>query len=178
MYANGICNVTGNIYNKMIRFSDISYQLSQDEMKQRIFAQYSSLLNSFDSNVKLQLTFINYRMTPENLLDEAYEYTKENSDIVIEDFEILREEYFSFLDEQRQKGSNGIIRNKYLIFSISDENYDSAVRRLENIETNIKSSFQTMGVVTESLNGIDRLSIINYLLNGNTSHYLELESTP
>ncbi len=178
MYANGICNVTGNIYNKMIRFSDISYQLSQDEMKQRIFAQYSSLLNSFDSNVKLQLTFINYRMTPENLLDEAYEYTKENSDIVIEDFEILREEYFSFLDEQRQKGSNGIIRNKYLIFSISDENYDSAVRRLENIETNIKSSFQTMGVVTESLNGIDRLSIINYLLNGNTSHYLELESIP
>lgn len=178
MYTNGICNVTGNIYNKMIRFSDISYQLSQDEMKQRIFAQYSSLLNSFDSNVKLQLTFINYRMTPENLLDEAYEYTKENSDIVIEDFEILREEYFSFLDEQRQKGSNGIIRNKYLIFSISDENYDSAVRRLENIETNIKASFQTMGVVTESLNGIDRLSIINYLLNGNTSHYLELESTP
>lgn len=162
----------------MIRFSDISYQLSQDEMKQRIFAQYSSLLNSFDSNVKLQLTFINYRMTSENILDEAYEYTKENSDIGIEDFEILREEYFSFLDEQRQKGSNGIIRNKYLIFSIVDENYESAVRRLESIETNIKASFQTMGVVTESLNGLDRLSIINYLLNGNTPYYLELENTP
>lgn len=162
----------------MIRFSDISYQLSQDEMKQRIFAQYSSLLNSFDSNVKLQLTFINYRMTSENILDEVYEYTKENSDIGIEDFEILREEYFSFLDEQRQKGSNGIIRNKYLIFSIVDENYESAVRRLESIETNIKANFQTMGVVTESLNGLDRLSIINYLLNGNTPYYLELENTP
>lgn len=178
MHANGICNVTGNIYNRMIRFSDISYQLSQDEMKQRIFAQYSSLLNSFDSNVKLQLTFINYRMTSENILDEVYEYTKENSDIGIEDFEILREEYFSFLDEQRQKGSNGIIRNKYLIFSIVDENYESAVRRLESIETNIKANFQTMGVVTESLNGLDRLSIINYLLNGNTPYYLELENTP
>lgn len=178
MYANGICNVTGNVYNKMIRFSDISYQLSQDEMKQRIFAQYSSLLNSFDSNVKLQLTFINYRMTSENILDEAYEYTKENSDIGIEDFEILREEYFSFLDEQRQKGSNGIIRNKYLIFTIVDENYESAIRRLESIETNIKSSFQTMGVITESLNGLDRLSIINYLLNGNTPYYLELENMP
>lgn len=178
MYANGICNVTGNVYNKMIRFSDISYQLSQDEMKQRIFAQYSSLLNSFDSNVKLQLTFINYRMTSENTLDEVYEYTKENSDIGIEDFEILREEYFSFLDEQRQKGSNGIIRNKYLIFTIVDGNYESAIRRLESIETNIKSSFQTMGVITESLNGLDRLSILNYLLNGNTPYYLELESMP
>lgn len=176
MYPNGICNVTGNVYNRMIRFSDISYQLSQDEMKQRIFAQYSTLLNSFDFNVKLQLTFINYRMNSDNFLDAAYEYTKENSTIQIEDFELLREEYFSFLDEQRQKGSNGIIRNKYLIFSIVDENYESAVRRLESIETSIKSSFQTMGVITESLNGLERLSIINYLLNGNTPHYVELEN--
>lgn len=176
MYPNGICNVTGNVYNRMIRFSDISYQLSQDEMKQRIFAQYSTLLNSFDFNVKLQLTFINYRMNSDNFLDAAYEYTKENSTIQIEDFELLREEYFSFLDEQRQKGSNGIIRNKYLIFSIVDENYESAVRRLESIETSIKSSFQTMGGITESLNGLERLSIINYLLNGNTPHYVELEN--
>lgn len=176
MYPNGVCNVTGNVYNRMIRFSDISYQLSQDEMKQRIFAQYSSLLNSVDFNVKLQLTCINYRMTSDNFLDEAYEYTKENSDIEIEDFELLREEYFSFLDEQRQKGSNGIIRNKYLVFSIVDENYESAVRRLESIETSIKSSFQTMGVITESLSGLERLSIINYLLNGNTPHYLELKN--
>ena len=178
MYPNGICNVTGNVYNRMIRFSDISYQLSQDEMKQRIFAQYSTLLNSFDFNVKLQLTFINYRMNSDNFLDAAYEYTKENSAIEIEDFELLREEYFSFLDEQRQKGSNGIIRNKYLVFSIVDESYESAVRRLESIETSIKSSFQTMGVITESLNGLERLSIINYLLNGNTPHYVELENIP
>ena len=178
MYPNGICNVTGNVYNRMIRFSDISYQLSQDEMKQRIFAQYSTLLNSFDFNVKLQLTFINYRMNSDNFLDAAYEYTKENSAIEIEDFELLREEYFSFLDEQRQKGSNGIIRNKYLVFSIVDESYESAVRRLESIETSIKSSFQTMGVITESLNGLERLSIINYLLNSNTPHYVELENIP
>ena len=178
MYPNGICNVTGNVYNRMIRFSDISYQLSQDEMKQRIFAQYSTLLNSFDFNVKLQLTFINYRMNSDNFLDVAYEYTKENSAIEIEDFELLREEYFSFLDEQRQKGSNGIIRNKYLVFSIVDESYESAVRRLESIETSIKSSFQTMGVITESLSGLERLSIINYLLNSNTPHYVELENIP
>lgn len=178
MYQNGICNVTGNVYNKMIRFSDISYQLSQDEMKQRIFAQYSSLLNSFDANVQLQLTFINYRMTAEELLDAAYEYTKEASDIVIEEFKNLQHEYFSFLDTQRQKGSNGIIRNKYLVFTIIDQSYDSAIRRLESIEANIKANFQSMGVVTEGLDGLERMSIINFLLNGNTQHYLELEYVP
>ncbi|MGQ7148423.1 hypothetical protein ACUOA8_59740, partial [Escherichia sp. SS-MK2] len=38
----------------------------------------------------------------------------------IEDFETMQEEYFSFLEEQRQKGNNGIVRNKYLVFSITD----------------------------------------------------------
>lgn len=170
MYPNGVCNVSGQIYNKMIRFSDISYQLSQDELKQRIFAQYSTLLNSFDNTINIQFNFINYRMTSEDNEKEVLEYNNK-----IENFEQLRKEYFTFLEEQKQKGNNGIVRNKYLVFSIKDDSYENAVRRLESIESNIKDNFKTMGVSTEELNGIERLSIINFLLNGGSSHYLELE---
>ncbi|MED4455631.1 conjugal transfer protein TraE [Metabacillus fastidiosus] len=162
------------VYNKMIRFSDISYQLSQDEMKQKIFALYSTLLNSFDDMVKIQLCFINYRMNTEKNEIEVMEYSKNNSSI--EDFELLREEYFSFIEEQKEKGNNGIIRNKYLVFSIKDKTYENALRRLGSIENNIKDQFKTMGVTTQELNGTERLSIINYLLNGSSKHYLELES--
>lgn len=175
MYANGICHVADDIYSKMIRFSDISYQLSQDEMKQRIFAQYSSLLNSFDFNVQLQLNFINYRLQ-ENIVEDIYEYTHGHNNIDLEEFEFYQKEYFNFLDDQREKGSNGIIRNKFIIFSIRDENYENAVRRLAAIESNICSHFRTMGVMTESVSGIERLTIINYLLNGNSEHYVDLES--
>lgn len=174
IYPNGVCNVGGRTYNRMIRFSDISYQLSQDEMKQKIFAQYSTLLNSFDDTVKIQFCFINYRMNIENNEEEVMAYSKDNSHI--EDFELLRDEYFSFLDQQRQKGNNGIVRNKYLVFSVEDSSYENAVRRLGAIENNIKDHFKPMGVGTEELNGIERLSIINYLLNGNSEHYLELEN--
>lgn len=176
MYQNGVCNVSGNIYNKMIRFSDISYQLSQDEIKQRIFAQYSTLLNSFDNTIKIQLCFINYRMSRETNDEAILESIEHRSDVDAEDFELLREEYFNFLEEQREKGSNGIVRNRYIVFSVQDHSYESAVRRLNNIESNIKANFQSMGVSVESLNGIDRLSIINYLLNGNTNHYVDLET--
>lgn len=171
--------MSGNIYNRMIRFSDISYQLSQDETKQRIFAQYSTLLNSFDNRVKIQFSFINYRMTKEkNNENEILKSIEHRSDVQIEDFELLRDEYFTFLEEQRQKGSNGIVRNKYLIFTIEDGNYENAVRRLNNIEANIQANFRSMGVGVESLSGIDRLSIINYLLNGNSKHYIDLETLP
>lgn len=176
MYPNGVCQVNDEVYNKMIRFSDISYQLSQDEMKQKIFALYSTLLNSFDDRVRIQLCFINYRMNKEDNEKEVMEYSINNSDIVgVEDFEQLRKEYFSFIEEQKEKGNNGIVRNKYLVFSIKDRTYENAVRRLGSIENNIKDHFKTMGASSEELNGIERLSIINYLLNGNTPHYLELE---
>lgn len=173
MHPNGVCHVAGQTFNRMIRFSDISYQLSQDEMKQKIFALYSTLLNSFDDTIKIQLCFINYRMNSESNEKEVMEYSKHTTDI--EDFETLRDEYFSFLEEQKQKGNNGIVRNKYLIFSIKDKTFENAVRRLSSIESNIQDHFKTMGVGTEELNGIERLSIINYLLNGNTKHYSELE---
>lgn len=171
--------MTDNIYNKMIRFSDISYQLSQDEIKQRIFAQYSTLLNMFDSNVNIQFCFINYRIpTGDSNEDEILKEIEERSEVTADDYETLKQEYFSFLEEQRQKGNNGIIRNKYLIFSVRDQSYESAVRRLANIQSSIQSHFRAMGVGIEELNGIERLSIINYLLNGSSEHYVDIEALP
>src|SRR5699024_1702136 len=84
MYPNGVCNTTDNVYNKMIRFSDISYQLSQDEIKQRIFAHYSTLLNSFDNSVEIQLSFINYRMMTEDNYYEIEKVVKDNTNITLE----------------------------------------------------------------------------------------------
>jgi type IV secretory pathway VirB4 component len=174
MYPNGVCHVGGQVYNRMIRFSDISYQLSQDELKQKIFALYSTLLNSFDDTIKIQFCFINYRINNEDNEKEVLVYSKSNSNI--EDFELLRNEYFSFLEEQKQKGNNGIVRNKYLVFSIKDKSDENAARRLSSIENNINDHFKKMGVGTEELNGIERLSIMNNLLNGNTKHHLELDN--
>ncbi|MGR5965340.1 hypothetical protein ACT7DB_17840 [Bacillus cereus] len=61
----------------------------------------------------IQFCFINYRMNGEEN-EEVLAYSKRMSNI--EDFETMQEEYFSFLEEQRQKGNNGIVRNKYLVF--------------------------------------------------------------
>lgn len=172
MKPNGVCKVDSVTYNKMIRFSDVSYQLSQDETKQKIFAQYSALLNSFDNTVNIQFAFINYRIANEDDQEEVIEY---NKDLV--DFEELRTEYFNFLESQKEKGNNGIVRNKYIIFSVTDKSYKSALRRLESLEATIKRNLKVIGSVTESITGIERLSIVNYLLNGGEKHCLDLENT-
>ena len=171
MYPNGVCHVMDDVYSKMIRFSDISYQLSHEEMKRQIFIQYSSLLNSFDANVQLQLSFINYRLE-DGMFEELLGETE-----VQDGFDEYRKEYANFLKEQREKGSNGIVRNKYLVITIKESSYESAVRRLASIESTVNSYFRVMGVATESVNGLERLTIINYLLNGKTKHYIDLENT-
>lgn len=168
IYANGVCR-TGKTYSKMIEFSDISYQLSQDDMKVKLFTQYSTLVNSFDSKVQLQLFFVNYKIE-----EEATSKLENTEHIGEEEFDFLKEEYFNFLDQQRSKGTNGIIRNKHFVFSIQDDNSASAFRRLQTIQNTIKDQLKIMGSGIKEIDGIERLMIVNYLLNGKDKSYVDL----
>src|SRR5699024_8443231 len=113
-------------------------------------------------------------MMTERDYDEIVTTIQENTDISLEQYELLRKEYLAFLQEQQEKGSNGIIRDKYLVFSVYDKSYESANRRLNSIESTIKTNFQVMGVHCDEVTGVERLSIINYLLNEGTKNYIDI----
>lgn len=49
MARDGICRVKDQCYSKTIRFSDINYQLAQNEDKTAIFENWCDFLNYFDS---------------------------------------------------------------------------------------------------------------------------------
>lgn len=59
MYKDGICRVTDRLYTKTITFSDINYQLAQNEDKTQIFDGWCEFLNYFDSTINVQLSFVN-----------------------------------------------------------------------------------------------------------------------
>lgn len=172
MYGNGVCQVTKTKYNKMVEFSDISYQLSRDDMKKSLFSQYCTFLNSFDSSCKIQLEFMNFRMSEEK--DDVLNEIQEQD----EDFLKMKKEYFSFIEEQKLKGTNGILRKKFLLFSVEDKNYASAVRRLENIEKAVQTGFRSMGVKTTSYSGLERLSVLNLFINNHSQSFKNLEDYP
>ena len=48
-------------YSKTIRFSDINYQLAQNDDKNAIFENWCDFLNYFDSSIHFQLSFINQK---------------------------------------------------------------------------------------------------------------------
>ena len=140
MGRDGICRVEEHLYSKTVRFYDINYQLAQNEDKNTIFESWCDFLNYFDASIRFQLSFINHK-------SDMSEYNKV---IQIEpqhdQFDDVRMEYAQMLKQQLAKGNNGLVRTKYITFSIEAKSVREAKPRLERIETDILNNFKVLGV--------------------------------
>ncbi|MEG0154927.1 MAG: PrgI family protein [Lachnospiraceae bacterium] len=162
MFRDGICQITKHTFSKTIQFFDINYQLAQNEAKTTIFENYCEFLNYFDSSIQFQITFLNQQANFE-------EYVK-TIDIPMrgDEFDEIRKEYADMLKMQLAKGNNGLIKTKYITFTIQAQNLKTAKARLERIEMDILNNFKVMGALAKPLNGVERLNIFHDILNMDT----------
>ena len=160
MRQDGICQVTRNHYTKTIQFRDINYQLSDNEDKQAIFDSWCDFLNYFDSSVSFQLSFINLT----GLRGAALRTIPVHTD----QFESIQRELSGVIQNQQEKGNNGIVKTKYLTFGIDADSVRSAKPRLERIETDILNNFKKLGVSAQVLTGKERLKVCHDILRMDT----------
>ena len=118
MYPDGICKVTAQRkYSKSIAFEDINYQLAQADDKTAIFENWCDFLNYFDASVNVQLSFINQGSQQEQAA-LAIHIPLQN-----DDFNSIRTEYSDMLKNRSlAKGNNGLVKHKYITFSIEADN--------------------------------------------------------
>ena len=152
MWPDGICRVADGHYTKTIQFQDINYQLSQNEDKAAIFEGWCDFLNYFDSSIQFQLSFLNLAASEETFARAI------NIPLQGDDFDTIRVEYMTMLQNQLAKGNNGLIKTKYLTFGVDADSIKAAKPRLERIETDILNNFKRLGVVAETLDGKARLA--------------------
>lgn len=69
------------------------------------------------------------------------------------------------LKNQLSKGNNGLVKTKYITFSIEAENIREAKPKLERIEADILNNFKVLGVTAYPLNGGERLQILYETFN-------------
>ena len=155
MYPDGICRVTDKKYSKSIAFEDINYQLAGSDDKTAIFENWCDFLNYFDASVSVQLSFINQGTQREE--------AEKAIDIPMQDdaFNSIRSEYASMLKNQLSKGNNGLVKHKYITFSVEADNPAAAKSRLARIETDILNNFKVLGVTARPLNGQERLNVLH-----------------
>jgi type IV secretory pathway VirB4 component len=159
MYRDGVCRAGAGLYTKTVMFSDINYQLAQNEDKNAIFEAYCDFLNYFDASVAVQLTFVNRRV-------DVAEF-QQSIDIPDKDdgFNPIRREYADMLKNQLARGNNGLVKTKYITFGIEADSLKEAKPRLERIETDVLNNFRTLGVAARPLTGTERLEILHNQLH-------------
>ena len=155
MYPDGICRVTDKKYSKSIAFEDINYQLAGSDDKTAIFENWCDFLNYFDASVSVQLSFIN-QGTQREQAEQAIHIPKQD-----DAFNSIRNEYKDMLKNQLAKGNNGLVKQKYITFSIEADNLAAAKSRLARLETDILNNFKVLGVSAHPLNGAERLKVLH-----------------
>ena len=156
MYPDGICKVAQRKYSKSIVFEDINYRLLHRQTIRPPFLKTGAdFLNYFDASVNVQLSFINQGSQQEQAA-RAIHIPPQN-----DDFNSIRTEYSDMLKSQLAKGNNGLVKHKYITFSIEADNPAAARARLSRIETDVLNNFKVLGVSAHPLSGYERLKVLH-----------------
>lgn len=76
-------------------------------------------------------------------------------------FNSIRTEYGDMLGSQLSKGNNGLVKHKYITFTIEADNMSAAKSRLSRIETDILNNFKVLGVSARPMTGYERLQTMH-----------------
>ena len=107
---DGIIETSQGIFTKSYYLSDINYQIAKQEEQEDMFLKYGELLNSFDSNIKIQICINNKNINQDEFKEETL--LSEQRD----NLDIYRREYNDMLLKKISEGKNKTKREKYLLF--------------------------------------------------------------
>ena len=166
MFKDGICRLAGNRYSKSIAFSDINYQLAQQDSQTAIFETLCDLYNYFDASIQIQLSMIS-RYTNKEAVKKTIEIAPQG-----DDFDWIRAEYTKMLQEQLMRGNNGREKTMYLTFTTEAKDIKTARARLVRIETDVLNHFKSLGSVSHVLNGRERLEVLHGIFHPNGDPFI------
>ena len=159
MYKDGVCRLAHNRYSKCIAFEDINYQLAQPDDKTAIFEALCDMYNAFDASIGVQLSLISRYANKEDF-KQSITISPQG-----DEFDSIRAEYTDMLRTQLERGNNGLIKTKFLTFTIEAENIKTARARLNRIETDTLNHFKVIGAAARTLDGKQRLALLHGLFH-------------
>ena len=131
------------------------YQLAQPDDKTAIFEALCDMYNSFDASISVQLSLISRHANKDDFKN-SITIAPQN-----DDFDSIRAEYTEMLRTQLERGNNGLIKTKFLTFTVEAKDIRSARARLARIETDTLNHFKVIGAAARVLDGKQRLEVLH-----------------
>ena len=166
MWKDGLCQLDKKTWSITLEFQEINYQLAQPEDQQTIFEQYCTLLNTFDSSIKVQLSFINQHTEVVRIQETLLVPEQEDN------HNDLRCERNEMLLNAASQGTNNIKKSKYMTITIDAENKETAILKLNRLEAEVKNHLKSLGSRVDNKDGYDRLEILYNCLNYDNQPFL------
>lgn len=160
VYPNGMIEVEDGIFTKSYRLDDVNFTIGTHEEQKTIFLAYGDLLNSFNADMKAQIT-INNRNVAEVKIREDILLKPRNDKI-----NYLRQEYNEMLIDKMQTGRNNLVREKYLTVSVETESVENAKTTFSQLDIQVSNALKRItGSTAEPLTINERLNILYDVFN-------------
>ena len=161
MYENGICEIEDGIFSRSYLLEDVNFKIATPEEQESIFLKYGDLINSFDQNVKAQISI--YNRCADNAQIEGHILIKPRKDELNE----LREEYNDMLKEKMAEGRNNISHEKYLTLTIEARDIKDAITSFARLDTEVNDLVKRInGTTTDYVSTENKLSMLYDIYNG------------
>ena len=154
IYKNGIFQIQKNKYSKCFKFTDINYAVASRNDKEKMFLEYSEILNSFDSGATFKISVLNRRI---NKIDFEKNMLMLNNN---DSLDVYRKEYNDMLKD-KVLGANSIIQEKFLTVTINKKTLEEAETYFSRISSELKNHFNQLGSQCIELNAEDRLRLLH-----------------
>lgn len=155
IYKNGIVEVDRGIFSKSYRLEDVNFKIATDEEQRNMFDRYVDFLNSFDSDVHLQLTIFNRNMDEGHVQEKILiPYHKDN-------LNEYREEYNGMLIDKMKEGRNNIVKEKYISITIQAKDVEDAFTKFSKLDSEVSASIKRInGQDVPPMSAIERLEVL------------------
>lgn len=160
VYKNGIIETDPGIFTKCYKIEDVNFKIATDEEQNNIFDRYVDLLNTFDSDIKLQLVIYNRN------LDEKHVKDKILIPFMRDGLNEYREEYNNMITDKMKEGRNNITKEKYITISIKANSLDDAFTKFSKLDTEVSSAIKRINdLETNPMSAVERLEILADIFN-------------
>lgn len=171
MIENGVCEVEpNNCYSRTLKFSDVNYRDASREAKKSIFDHYADALNSADPNMGLQITIQSKKLDMTTLQRRMF-YAMQGDSL-----DPYRRDINHILADRVQSGQSELIREKYITFSVVNEDQQSALRTLGQLENTLMSKWKNIGCETSTMTGAQRMEMLHSILRPDEPYQFDYRS--
>jgi len=158
VYEDGIFLVRAgfglNKYSKTFSFTDINYAVASKEDKERMFLDYSELINALDGGATAKITIRARRLSKADLERNIL------LPMMGDELDKYRREFNKFLKKQVME-SNAIVLDKMLTITVCKKNIEDARAYFSRVGADLKAHFTRMGSACTGMGVNERLKLFH-----------------